>query len=292
MENFSHFPLSIFHCPLTKKTGHFADPGSLEGFELSKISTAGSNDGSLHVRVRNYFMRSMFYFGGLLVALAALNISMCAQYDGFKEAKVLSSPKVALPKEAKVTGLGGKVSVLVSVDEAGNVTAVEHVSGPGSVCTLVTRTDVLAMRRLAIEAAMKSKFSPATRNGVAERSSTSIGFEFTASKTDESGEEPKYYSGPVSAAEGDSNGVLNFKAISLPKPPYPPAARAVKASGSIGIQVLIDEDGSIFSAEAVSGHPLLRAAARGAACEAKFTPTMLEGKPVKVAGIITYNFVP
>jgi len=89
-----------------------------------------------------------------------------------------------------------------------------------------------------------------------------------------------------------SGGVLNGKAVSLPKPPYPPAARAVRASGAVSIQVLIDEDGQIFSAMAVSGHPLLRAAARNAACGAQFTPTLLVGNPVKVSGVITYNFVP
>lgn len=88
-----------------------------------------------------------------------------------------------------------------------------------------------------------------------------------------------------------SGGVLNGKAVSLPKPPYPPAARAVRAEGAVTIQILIDEDGTIFSAHAVSGHPLLRQASRIAACEAKFTPTFLEGKPVKVQGVITYNFV-
>lgn len=89
-----------------------------------------------------------------------------------------------------------------------------------------------------------------------------------------------------------SGGVLNGKATSLPKPVYPPAARAVKATGAVSIQVLIDENGNVVSANAVSGHPLLRAAAEAAAREAKFIPTLLAGQPVKVSGIIVYNFVP
>jgi len=89
-----------------------------------------------------------------------------------------------------------------------------------------------------------------------------------------------------------SGGVLNGKATSLPKPPYPPAARAVRASGSVTVQVLISESGSVISASAVSGHPLLRAAAVAAARGAKFSPTQLSGQPVKVSGVITYNFVP
>ncbi|QYO66445.1 energy transducer TonB [Leptolyngbya sp. 7M] len=69
------------------------------------------------------------------------------------------------------------------------------------------------------------------------------------------------------------------------------AARAVRAEGPVTVQVLIDEDGNVVSASAVSGHPLLRAAAAAAARQAKFSPTMLSGQPVKVSGVITYNFV-
>jgi TonB family protein len=89
-----------------------------------------------------------------------------------------------------------------------------------------------------------------------------------------------------------SGGVLNGKAISLPKPSYPAAARAVRASGAVQIQVLIDEDGTVFAAAAAGGHPLLQYASVTAACNAKFSPTLLMGQPVKVSGIITYNFVP
>lgn len=89
-----------------------------------------------------------------------------------------------------------------------------------------------------------------------------------------------------------SGGVLNGKAVSLPKPAYPPAARAVRAAGAVTVQVLIDEEGHVVSASATGGHPLLQAAAVAAARQARFSPTMLSGQPVKVSGIITYNFVP
>ena len=86
-------------------------------------------------------------------------------------------------------------------------------------------------------------------------------------------------------------GVLNGKAITLPKPEYPDIARAAHASGTVVVQVLIDEEGTVVSAHAVSGHPLLQAAAVGAAREARFAPTKLSGQPVKVTGVIQYNFV-
>ena len=88
-----------------------------------------------------------------------------------------------------------------------------------------------------------------------------------------------------------SGGVLNGKAISLPRPAYPPIARQAHASGTVVVQVTIDENGSVISAHAVSGHPLLQAVAVAAARGARFSPTKLSGQPVKVTGVITYNFV-
>jgi|SRR6266850_3520647 len=88
-----------------------------------------------------------------------------------------------------------------------------------------------------------------------------------------------------------SGGVLNGKALSLPKPPYPQIAKAAHASGTVVVQVLIDENGNVVSARAVSGHPLLQAVAVAAARGARFSPTKLSGQPVKVTGVIQYNFV-
>ena len=89
-----------------------------------------------------------------------------------------------------------------------------------------------------------------------------------------------------------SGGVLDGKAISKPEPAYPPLAKATHATGAVRVQVTVDEDGNVVSAAAVSGHPLLQAAAVAAARQAKLSPTLLGGKPVKVTGILTYNFVP
>src|SRR5687768_14231574 len=88
-----------------------------------------------------------------------------------------------------------------------------------------------------------------------------------------------------------SGGVLNGKAISKPQPAYPPIAKAARASGTVTVQILVDESGRVVSASAVNGHPLLQQAAVAAARNARFSPTLLSGQPVKVSGVITYNFV-
>lgn len=88
-----------------------------------------------------------------------------------------------------------------------------------------------------------------------------------------------------------SGGVLNGKAISKPQPEYPAIARAAKAAGTVTVQITVDESGNVISARAVSGHPLLQQSAVAAARQAKFSPTKLSGQPVKVTGVLTYNFV-
>ena len=85
--------------------------------------------------------------------------------------------------------------------------------------------------------------------------------------------------------------VLNGEAVSLPKPPYPPMAKQARVQGSVNVQVLVDESGRVISAKAVSGNPLLVPAAQRAALEARFSPTMLGDQPVKVSGVIVYNFL-
>lgn len=88
-----------------------------------------------------------------------------------------------------------------------------------------------------------------------------------------------------------SGGVLNGKAISLPQPVYPPEARAARVSGPVNVQITIDEYGGVLAARAVSGHPLLQAAAVNAALQARFSPTFLMGEAVKVTGVLVYTFV-
>ncbi len=88
-----------------------------------------------------------------------------------------------------------------------------------------------------------------------------------------------------------SRGVLEGKAVSLPKPNYPALARPIRLQGTVIVQVLIDETGKVISAKAVSGHPIFIPEAQKAAMQARFQPTTLSGQPVKVSGMITYNFV-
>jgi len=95
-----------------------------------------------------------------------------------------------------------------------------------------------------------------------------------------------------SAVQTVSGGVVNGKAKNLIKPEYPKLARAVGAYGTVSVFVLIDVDGKVVKAKATDGHPFLRPVSIKAAIESKFEPVILSGNPVKVQGVIVYNFIP
>jgi len=88
-----------------------------------------------------------------------------------------------------------------------------------------------------------------------------------------------------------SGGVLNGTAVSLPSPGYPNTARKMRTSGVVTVDVVIDEDGKVISAQASAGPTTLREVAVQAALRARFTPTKLSGQPVKVSGVINYKFL-
>jgi protein TonB len=81
--------------------------------------------------------------------------------------------------------------------------------------------------------------------------------------------------------------MLNGKAIYMPLPEIPPGE---KAGGVVMVQILVDEQGTVIDARAVSGPPGLHASAVNAARFARFSPTMLMGEPVRVQGTLAYNF--
>ena len=84
--------------------------------------------------------------------------------------------------------------------------------------------------------------------------------------------------------------ILSGKAVSLPQPPYPAIAKSAHVQGPVSIQILVSEEGKVLSAQVVSGNAMLSTAAKEAAMRARFSPTILNGAPVKVQGVITYNF--
>ena len=103
-------------------------------------------------------------------------------------------------------------------------------------------------------------------------------------------EEPPPAPDPPKVPKIISKGVITGQAIALPQPAYPPLAKQMRIQGRVSVQVLIDESGRVVSATALDGHTFLVGAAQKAALQARFSPTRLSDQPVKVSGVITYDF--
>ena len=102
--------------------------------------------------------------------------------------------------------------------------------------------------------------------------------------------EPPPTSAPKPILRPVSGGVLNGAATHLPPPMYPETAKRMRTSGVVTVEVVIDENGKVISANAANGPSTLREAAIQAALRARFSPTKLSGQPVKVFGTISYKF--
>jgi TonB family protein len=82
------------------------------------------------------------------------------------------------------------------------------------------------------------------------------------------------------------------KAITMPRPDYPEAAKRAGASGTILIKVSLDEEGKVVKAESMcGGNPLLAKAAEAAALQARFTPVLVKGAAIRIVGYVPYVFV-
>jgi protein TonB len=84
--------------------------------------------------------------------------------------------------------------------------------------------------------------------------------------------------------------VLQGKAIDRVVPIYPDLPKRIRLQGDVSIEVIISAEGRVESARVVSGHPMLVRAALDAARGWKFGPTILNGVPVAVSGVITFVF--
>ncbi|MEP7212236.1 MAG: energy transducer TonB [Acidobacteriota bacterium] len=229
----------------------------------------------------------MKYFT-LTILFLILTISAAAQAT---PAKFLSGPEFAISAEDEAAGIGGTMKVAATVDKSGAVTRTIVFVAPAWPCSADVEKRVESVMKAAEEVVKKYKFSPAIENGKPVESAVGVSLPI--------GEAAREAKKPAMPADPNSSpvprlirgGVVNGKAKYLAKPAYPSAAREARADGSVNVEILIDEDGKVVTAQAIDGAPLLHFAARSAACQSTFAPTLLSGTPVKVSGKLTYNFV-
>jgi TonB family protein len=94
-----------------------------------------------------------------------------------------------------------------------------------------------------------------------------------------------------SSKEKSKAKVVKGELIGAPQPVYPEEAKEQKIEGTVVVAIVIGDEGNVISAKAKSGPDLLYAASEQAASRARFKPTTKDGEPVKVYGVMTYNFV-
>lgn len=202
---------------------------------------------------------------------------------------IQGSVTYSLPQSAIDAEIAGTVVVAIRVDDNGKPAKALRVSGPMWPCDAKPVAALQEFSSTLSETMMKLRFAPAVKDG--KPIAKEVGLKIALKN-------PKLVPVVEIDATGKrratqiSGGVLNGKAKDLPKPSYPAEARANRESGLVKIEILIDEEGRVIRAGAVEGAPFLQNAAREAACRAKFLPTQLMGNPVKVSGVLTYNFVP
>ncbi|HMM79141.1 MAG TPA: TonB family protein [Pyrinomonadaceae bacterium] len=223
----------------------------------------------------------------LVVILVSAGILFGQSDADAAEQKIKGVPSVTLPDAAKMEFLYGTMLAEVKVDDTGEVKEVTQIVGPDWTCPNYESRGLTVLRDYIRAQAKKVTFEPVSKDEKPDSPLHWVEFKFTAPE-EKGSDVVGARLVPVRTVKG---GVLNGTALKLAKPTYPAAARAVRASGTVDITVLISEKGDVISAEVTSGHPLLRHSARTAACTSKFSPTLLERRPVKVSGIIHYTFV-
>jgi periplasmic protein TonB len=81
-------------------------------------------------------------------------------------------------------------------------------------------------------------------------------------------------------------------AVTRIQPEYPPVARQLKLTGTVEVEVAIDEQGAATGAKQLSGNPLLAKAAVEAVRKWRFKPFRSDGRPTKAAATLSFVFGP
>lgn len=229
-------------------------------------------------------MKKLFLTAVLASVIVSFSIAALGQESapkvingGVLNGKAVSLPKPEYPDAAKAAGIEGVVKVQVTIDENGNIESAQAIKEDSDNDELTTeKTDArAALRQAAERAALDAKFSPTLLGGEPVKVKGMIIYDFVWGEASADRSTP------------GGTGSLNSRAIELPDPEYPAAAKDVRASGIVRVQVTIDRSGNVIAARALSGHPLLQPSAIAAARRARFEPS---NEDVKIVGVLTYNF--
>lgn len=191
----------------------------------------------------------------------------------------LSGPEFRLPDNAVAAGIDGTLTVSFKVDRTGTVKSVNILAGPIWPCDSTPNSAIKEVREAVKKNILASKFSPALKDGKPVDSEATLDFAIGIAYREAIG----------GRRSNTSRWVVNVntmgeKALRLPVP------LAVGIPGTATVRVLIGETGKVIAAGSIGGNPRLYASSRLAACDARFPPTIVDGKPIKVTSLITYEY--
>jgi hypothetical protein len=237
-------------------------------------------------RPGTYFLRCV-----LLSAFAIVFAMPAGAQDKVADSdpKLTGSVTYTLPQSVIDAEIGGRVVMSIRVDQTGKPMMASVAAGPMWPCAKNPTKELELLFSYLSETMLKLQFSPAIIDGKPVEKDIDLAFVLRNPKLDPKPIEVDFILGkPITQI---SAGIVVGKPFSLPKPKYPAEAREHGDSGKVSIQVLVDELGKVISAGAIDGRPRLQAAGREAACGGKFVPTLLDGKPIKVSGVLQYLFI-
>lgn len=209
-----------------------------------------------------------------VIVLLAQIFLLSGLIAGQGSVKIKGGVDPVFPTEASSYIYGDTIKVAVEVDKQGTVTRAVAL-GPLVPCA--DKKDKISdvIRKAAVDAAKSTIVEPRIANGEPTVFSLIITYPLTEKKI----------------RVEDPSKPSTSRATLLPKPVITPEARAIRISGTVELQVLIDETGRVISFAPLSGHPALVAGTIASACSARFKPETTDGQAVKILGKITYHFV-
>jgi TonB family protein len=181
----------------------------------------------------------------------------------------------------------------------GSVVLDARVGASGEVedATLISGHPTLAAA--AIEAVKQWKYRPYMVDGKPGAVETTVRMNFALSESGYDGTAtepapaPKFPTAPQTDTPQRvrvSQGVMQGMAARKVPPAYPTEAKDQGIQGVVLMNVRIDKQGRVSSAEVVSGEPSLAAAAVEAVRQWKYRPYLLNGKPVEVETQVQVSF--
>ena len=234
-------------------------------------------------------MKVIFYgckrlLGYSTVLFAVISFSPFEIRSQVRGPKVVSQPQFNLSPDAAAAGIDGLIGVSLTIDRTGNVKKVVIHGGPAWPCKDSSApSQIDSVRESVKKQLMATVFEPSVKDGKPKEVDVSLQFAVGEAYRRAASKEQAEKDTASDIKVVDA-GIINGRAIRLAKP----VDR--RMYGIVTVGVTIDEQGNVTNAGAVNGHPFLQESARDAACSSKFSPTILHGKPVKVTGVIVYNF--